>query len=93
MNNQLELEEPTKKLIDNLINVRPASIPRWNEHKDVKEDKERDPCFFGPHDKFTEVDPKRPKVVKPESKQDSVGGPAFGAASMMMLSAIRGFKH
>ena len=37
MNNQLELEEPTKKLIDNLINVRPASIPRWNEHKDVKE--------------------------------------------------------
>ena len=92
MNNQLELEEPTKKLMDNLINVRLASIPRWNEHKDVKEDKERDPCFFGPHDKFTDVDPKRPKVEKPaEQKRDSIA-PVFSATSMM-LSAIRGFKH
>ena len=58
INNQLETEDSTKKLIDTLIMVRPATIARWNEHKDVKEDKERDPCFFVPNQKASDVDPK-----------------------------------
>lgn len=49
INNQLETEDSTKKLTESLIIVRPASIARWNEHKDVKEDKERDPYFFSPY--------------------------------------------
>ena len=44
--------------MDALVQVRPASIPRWNEHKDVKEDKERDPCVFGPHGRNLAVDSK-----------------------------------
>ena len=44
--NKLEGEDQTKKLLDSLLTVRPTSIPRWNEHKDVKEDKEREPFFF-----------------------------------------------
>lgn len=41
--------------------VRPTSIARWNEHKDVKEDKERDPHFFMPLDKSSDVDGKKKK--------------------------------
>jgi len=97
MGNKLELEDSTKKLMENLINVRPASIPRWNEHKDVKEDKERDPCFFGPHDKFSEVDPKRQKPKKELSEKSEAGtAPAFlstSATSMLVNMAIRSFKH
>ena len=44
---KLESGESTKKLMDSLLVVRPPSIARWNEHKDVKEDKEREPFFFG----------------------------------------------
>ena len=47
--NKLEGEDQTKKLLDSLLTVRPTSIPRWNEHKDVKEDKEREPFFFRSH--------------------------------------------
>ena len=54
---QLESEDQTKKLMEALKNVRPASIARWNEHKDVKEDKERDPCFFSPMTMISELDP------------------------------------
>ena len=95
MGNKLELEDSTKKLMENLINVRPASIPRWNEHKDVKEDKERDPCFFGPHDKFSDVDPKRPKPMKVSSERSegTSSNVGFSATSMLVNMAIRGFKH
>jgi len=96
MGNKLELEDSTKKLMENLINVRPASIPRWNEHKDVKEDKERDPCFFGPHDKFSEVDPKRQKPKKTISEKSETGASSLlgaTATSMLVNMAIRSFKH
>ena len=46
-NTKLEKGESTKKLLDSLLVVRAPSIARWNEHKDVKEDKEREPFYFG----------------------------------------------
>ena len=52
----MEDDDVTKNLMDSLITVRQASIARWNEHKDVKEDKERDPCIFVPHIKTENVD-------------------------------------
>ena len=42
----MESGESTKKLMESLLVVRAPSIARWNEHKDVKEDKEREPFYF-----------------------------------------------
>ena len=55
--------------MDALVQVRPASIPRWNEHKDVKEDKERDPCVFGPHGRNLAVDSKVSKLTQKVQKK------------------------
>ena len=38
---KLETGEVAKKLLETLVTVRHSTIARWNEHKDVKEDKER----------------------------------------------------
>ena len=80
----MEAEDDTKKLLDALVQVRPASIPRWNEHKDVKEDKERDPCVFIPHDKTASVDPSR-KIAEtaPKSAKPSM----FGGKDVDQLAA------
>jgi len=43
---KLESGEVSKKLLESLMTVRHSSIARWNEHKDVKEDKERQPFLF-----------------------------------------------
>ena len=40
---KLESGEVAKKLLETLVIVRHTTIARWNEHKDVKEDKERQP--------------------------------------------------
>ena len=56
--------------MDALVQVRPASIPRWNEHKDVKEDKERDPCVFGPHGRNLAVDSKVSKFQTQKSAKE-----------------------
>jgi hypothetical protein len=36
----------SKKLLETLVIVRHSTIARWNEHKDVKEDKERQPVSY-----------------------------------------------
>ena len=80
--------------MDSLMLVRPASIPRWNEHKDVKEDKERDPCFFIPHDRTSAVDPRKIKqtadggLIKPKSTAqfDQM------ATGTLVNLAMKGFK-
>lgn len=86
----MEAEEPTKKLVDALVIVRPASIPRWNEHKDVKEDKERDPHVFIPHHRASEVDAAEIEVSV--DKRASALPQDLYATSMVLNMAVRGFK-
>ena len=86
----MEDADSTKKLTETLITVRPASIARWNEHKDVKEDKERDPCIFLPHDKSSDVDPKR---VQSQKKKVATGvSSILQSATMVVNMAVKGFK-
>merc|ERR1719350_2036290 len=92
INNLLEDADSTKKLTETLMTVRPASIARWNEHKDVKEDKERDPCIFIPHDKSSDVDPKR--IQSQKKKVVAPGGVSsiLQSATMVVNMAVKGFK-
>jgi hypothetical protein len=102
----LEGEDTTKKLLEALVTVRPASIPRWNEHKDVKEDKEREPCVFIPYDRSSGVDP---ELKNQESESESGNGgrweklsielnskPAvaagFGGSASTVMALVKGFQ-
>ena len=59
---------------------------------DVKEDKERDPCIFIPHDKSSDVDPKR--IQNQKKKVVAPGGVSsiLQSATMVVNMAVKGFK-
>ena len=59
---------------------------------DVKEDKERDPCIFIPHDKSSDVDPKR--IQSQKKKVVAPGGVSsiLQSATMVVNMAVKGFK-
>lgn len=86
----MEAEEPTKKLVDALVIVRPASIPRWNEHKDVKEDKEREPHVFIPHHRTSEVDAEA-EPTNVERKESALPADPY-TTGLLLNMAVRGFK-
>uniref|UniRef100_A0A0K2T4N6 Uncharacterized protein n=2 Tax=Lepeophtheirus salmonis TaxID=72036 RepID=A0A0K2T4N6_LEPSM len=50
---KLEKEEGIKAMFDNLSRVRVCSIPNWNLHRHVKEDKKRLPYFMQVHQELS----------------------------------------
>ena len=56
-----------------------------------KEDKERDPCIFLPHDKTSDVDPKGQKPSKKKAATGTGVSSILQSATMVLTTAVKGF--